>query len=166
MAKSRRNGIALLCGSVAVVLVLLLAAGCWVLFSNTRSYELRLPDFEDLKGVTLAQKGGDETQLVDAYAEDVLLILKGNGRTTRVESIQDAPVNVADWIKVDFCFTGGGTSTLFVYHNPESQNGEYFIEQPYNGIYAISGDEYNSIMKYVKGEGQNEGNAVECQLKN
>ena len=26
----------------------------------------------------------------------------------------------------------------------------YYIEQPYNGIYQISGDEYNSIEKLVR----------------
>lgn len=29
------------------------------------------------------------------------------------------------------------------------KNGKYFIEQPYNGIYRISPDEYNSIGKYI-----------------
>ena len=34
---------------------------------------------------------------------------------------------------------------FFVY----KKNGKYFIEQPYNGIYRISPDEYNSIGKYI-----------------
>ena len=110
---------------------------------------LHLPDFADLKSVTLTQRGGEEAELVDADGEDVLFILQGNGRTTRTESVQDAPVNVDGWIKVDMNFWKGGAATLFVYQRSSARDGEYFIEQPYNGIYEISGDEYNAIEKYA-----------------
>ncbi|RKJ38914.1 hypothetical protein D7X94_14320 [Acutalibacter sp. 1XD8-33] len=137
--------IVLSCCCVGAVL-LLAAVHFWL--SGMRSYELHLPDFGDLKGVALTQKGGEEIHLMDAYGEDVLFILKGQGRSTRTESVQDAPVNVEDWIKIDLRFHKAGTSTLFVYQKP-SREGEYFIEQPYNGIYEISGDEYNSIKQYA-----------------
>lgn len=137
----------LLCGVVVLACLAVLVAGLLRFFS--RSYQLHLPDYNNLKGVTLTHNGGEEVELQGAYAEDVLFILTGNGRTTNEESIEDAPVNVDDWIKVDFHFTGGGTSTLFVYHHSRT-DGEYFIEQPYNGIYQISGDEYNSIEKYTR----------------
>ncbi len=117
-------------------------------FFSLRSYDLRLPNMDQLREVTLTQNGGRPVALADAYAEDVLFILKGNGRTTKTESVQDAPVNVEDWIRVDMRFQKGGTSTLFVYQRP-GRDGEYFIEQPYNGIYEISGDEYNSIWRYA-----------------
>ena len=39
-----------------------------------------------------------------------------------------------------------GVSTISVY----KKNNSYYIEQPYNGIYQISGDEYNSIEKLVR----------------
>ncbi len=148
MTKKRGFALALCC----VGAVLVLTVGFWALYSSMRSYELHLPDFADLKSITLTQPGGEEVELVDARAEDVLFLLKGNGRTTNTESIQDAPVNVENWIKVDMNFWESGTSTLFVCHRPESRNGEYFIEQPYNGIYEISGEEYNSIQKYAEQE--------------
>ena len=118
------------------------------------TYELTLPGYDDIDSATLARRDGTKAELTTAYAQDVLFVLKGNERSTRTESIQDAPVNAEDWIQVDFHHTGGGTSTLFVYQRPEARNGEYFIEQPYNGIYQISGDEYNSIEKYVGREAE------------
>lgn len=66
-------------------------------------------------------------------------------RTTTNESIQDSPINVENEIKIDFEYEENKTSTVFVY----KKNGKYFIEQPYNGIYRISPDEYNSIEKYI-----------------
>ena len=55
-------------------------------------------------------------------------------------------MNIDDEIKVDFHFIEAGVSTIFVY----KKNNSYYIEQPYNGIYQISGDEYNSIEKLVR----------------
>lgn len=135
-------------GGTCLILVLLLAALRFFL-PGGRAYTLNLPDYGDLRGVTLTPEDGEAVELADAYGEDVLFVLKGNGRTTRNESIQDAPVNVDNWIQVDFAHKGGGTSTLFVYQKSDARDGEFFIEQPYNGIYEISGDEYQTIEKYA-----------------
>ena len=78
--------------------------------------------------------------------KDILYVLNGTKRVTKNESIQDAPVNIDGEIKVDFHFIEAGVSTIFVY----KKNNSYYIEQPYNGIYQISGDEYNSIEKLVR----------------
>lgn len=137
-----------LCGALGV-----LGIGLTVMlvFSirSSRTYELRLPKMNELKSVVLTCKGANGKKLVDAYAEDVLFILTGSGRSTHTESIQDTPVNVEDWIQVDCRSQDGETSTLFVYARPEAYSGEFFIEQPYNGIYEISGNEYHSIEKYA-----------------
>ncbi|WP_322202215.1 DUF5301 domain-containing protein [Acutalibacter intestini] len=145
-AKKRSLVIVLCCVGTGLLLV---AAWVFFHFVSFRSYELILPDYNDLKGVALTYKG-KEVEQKGAFAEDVLFILKGNNRSTKFESVQDAPVNVEEeaLIKVDFLHTGGGVSTVFVYHQPR-RDGEFFIEQPYNGIYEISGDEYNSILRYA-----------------
>lgn len=141
--------------ATVMIAVLVLSTASYILpaLFGWETYELTLPGYDDIDSATLTRRDGTEAELTTALAQDVLFVLKGNERTTRTESVQDAPVNVEDWIQVDFHHTGGGTSTLFVYQRPEAQKGEYFIEQPYNGIYGISGDEYNSIEKYVRQEG-------------
>lgn len=50
---------------------------------------------------------------------------------TSKQSVQDFP-QAESYIKIDFQFETG-TSTIFAYE----ENGEYFIEQPYQGIYKI-----------------------------
>ena len=83
MTKKQKKWVVILsCGS-AVAVLLLAAVHFWL--SGMRSYTLHLPDFADLKSVTLTQRGGEEVELVDADGEDVLFILQGNGRTTRTE---------------------------------------------------------------------------------
>lgn len=50
-----------------------------------------------------------------------------------------------DPIKLEFYFENTGTSVIYMYIKDD----RYYIEQPYNGIYQITYDEYNSIAKYV-----------------
>ena len=144
--KERKLVLGLSGGGFALVLI---CAVLHFVLDIGRVYELRLPDFSQLKAVKLTPKDGGEIELEDAYAEDVLFLLRGSGRTTKTESIQDAPVNVDDWIKVDMEFYGGGASTVFVYGRPGSRNGEFFIEQPYNGVYMVSQKEYQLIERYL-----------------
>lgn len=137
----------LLCGALALTgLTVLLASFAGFFSIHSRAYHLNLPSPDALSALTLVQQDGEERVLLDGDAEDMLQTLTGNGRTTRTESIQDAPVNVDGWIKVDFNFRSGGASTLFVYQKA----GKCYLEQPYNGVYRISGDEYNSIEKFMR----------------
>ena len=92
---------------------------------------------------------------------DVRNVLYGVKRITETESIQDSPVNVDNEIKVNFYFDEENCSTLFVY----KKNFKYYIEQPYNGIYRISADEYNAIEKYI-GNANEKGNSTSSYIPN
>lgn len=113
---------------------------------NKLNYTLNLPSSEELSGIALEQNAiGMETKDSEII-KDIVNVINGVKRTTNKESIQDSPVNVDNEIRVDFNFKEEGTSTVWVYE----KNNKYYIEQPYNGIYRISPDEYNSIEKYIK----------------
>lgn len=115
---------------------------------NLRSYELTLPEQEKLVRITI-ESGEKQTEITDeGEIEEVIYVLSGGGkgRTTNDESINDAPVNADVLIMVNFYFKEQGASTLFVYQ----RGGRYYIEQPYDGVYRISNDEYNAIEKYVR----------------
>ena len=128
-----------------IVLVVLVI---WVFyhFRDRRTYTLNLPQLEKLESISLNQNEKDISINGREEMKDILYVLNGTKRVTKNESIQDAPVNIDDEIKVDFHFIEAGVSTIFVY----KKNNSYYIEQPYNGIYQISGDEYNSIEKLVR----------------
>lgn len=133
-----------------MLIVVLLAVGIAAMIvtgMHKGSYELKLPEQENLAGITIEKEGKQEEITDGEEIKNIIYILYGSdkGRNTKEESISDAPVNVNDSIKVDFNFAEKGTSTLFVY----KKGGQYYIEQPYNGIYRISGDEYDSIEKYI-----------------
>ena len=133
---------------IVIFIILLLVMAIWIFYhfmNNSRTYVLNLPQLEKLESISLEKDTTVKTISENEEIEDILNVLKGNGRTTKSESIQDSPVNTSSKIRVNFHFKESGTSTVFVYE----KNDKYYIEQPYNGIYRISMDEYNSIEKYV-----------------
>lgn len=129
----------LLCGILTFTLT-----GCF----NKRNYELTIPKEEDLKSISF-EKNDKKTEISSSEdIKDIIDLLNGSdkGRTTNEESIQDYPVNAEDVIKIEFNFKEKGNTILFIY----KKNGKMFVESPYNGIYKIKEDEYNSIEKYIK----------------
>ena len=80
--------------------------------------------------------------------EDIIYVLDGDGRTTQKESINDYPVGIKEPIKVELKSDNKKDSIAVIYIYED--NSLYYLEQPYNGIYQMSGDEYNGIVKYLR----------------
>lgn len=134
-----------------VVLGIILLVGIIVgifLNSNKRNYELNLPQQEKLSSIVIKSNTNSAEVTDNEEIKDIIYVLSksGNGRTTKEESIQDYPVNSDNIVQVNFVFNESGESTLFVY----MKNGNYYLEQLYNGIYRINGDAYNSIEKFIR----------------
>lgn len=132
--------------TAAVVLMLFGIIAVFIFRLNRRGYELHLPAQEKLAGISVEGENG-QADITDGEAmKDLIYVLSGSGsRNTKEESISDAPVNAEGLLRVDFHFAEEGNSTLFVF----KRGGQYYIEQPYNGIYKISGDEYNAVEDYI-----------------
>ena len=112
---------------------------------NKRTYSLELPIVEEISNITL-EKNAKNIEVNDSQEiKNIIDILGGIKRITKKESIQDMPVNVENEIKINFNIINNVTETIFVY----KKKNKYYIEQPYNGIYEISENEYNSIEKYI-----------------
>ena len=129
-----------------IILLMLMILGIFYYFMNSRTYNLKLPQLEKLESISLEQDTNKKVINDNEKMKDIINILNETKRTSKEESIQDSPVNTTNKIKIDFYFKETGASTLFVYE----RNNKYYIEQPYNGIYIISINEYNSIEKYIK----------------
>lgn len=139
----KRNVIVI--GLIIIVLIGIIV-GVLYHFRDRRTYVLTLPQLEKLNSISLKQNVNEN--VISNYEEmkEILEVINGTKRITQEESIQDAPVNIDNEIKVNFNFIESGASTIFVY----KKNNSYYIEQPYNGVYRISGDEYNLVEKYIR----------------
>ena len=105
------------------------------------SYTLNLPLDDSVYSINMEQD--DKIVLIDEQEKikDIMFIISKVKGTTTSKSVQDSPVNAEKVIKINIEYSESNILTLFVYKN--------FIEQPYNGIYRISFDEYYSIEKYI-----------------
>lgn len=131
---------------LGIIVLVVLVIGVFYHFRDRRTYTLNLPQLEKLESISLNQNEKDIIINDKEEMKDILYVLKCSKRVTKNESVQDAPININNQIKVDFKFIETGVSTIFVY----KKNNSYYIEQPYNGIYQISGNEYNFIEKLVR----------------
>ena len=146
--KERRTRFRVL--GMASLLVLAALAAALVLWQleGRRTYMLHLPDPADIAELVVRQ-GENEARISgpDEISAITGLLLAG-GRTTTQESIQDMPVNVEHCMQISCLFAGGGASTLFVYE----KRGGYWLEQPYQGIYALTQEEFEALSA-LPGEG-------------
>ncbi len=127
--------------SIIVILTVIFTALIAISVSGCSIYKLNLPKLENIKSISIEQNANELVIDSGDEMENLLSLLNGNGRTTKTASVQDAPVNADKVLKVNFNFVETGVSTLFVYQ----KNGKYYIEQPYNGIFQISADDYIGI---------------------
>lgn len=128
---------------MTIILFIFILIGIIHHFNDRRTYIMNLPQLEDLKSIILRQ---NNEQKVYHDKETIKKIFNsiGEDRVTKKESIQDYPVSASNVIEVDLYFNEAEKTTIFVYNR-----GQYYMEQPYNGIYKISTDEYNEIAKYI-----------------
>lgn len=134
---------------IVIVLFLCIGGVLGILYFNKikkTSYTLNLPSDDSVYNINMEQN--DKIVKIDEQEKikDIMFIINEVKRTTINKSVQDSPVNVENVIKINIEYGESNNSTVFIY----KRKNKYFIEQPYNGIYRISPDEYNSIERYVK----------------
>ena len=132
-----------------IVLLVCVSTILGVLYFNKvykSSYVLNIPSKDNVYNISLEQNGKRTQVNEQDKINDIINIVGEVKRTTTNESVQDSPINVENEIKIDFEYDKNKTSTVFIY----KKKGKYFIEQPYNGIYRISLDDYSSIEKYIR----------------
>ena len=111
-------------------------------------YTFNISKTDGLKSILLS-KGTVQKKITDLQEiEDIIYVLDGDGRTTKKESINDYPVGIKEPIKVELKSDNKKDSIAVIYIYED--NSLYYLEQPYNGIYQMSGDEYNGIVKYLR----------------
>ena len=95
---------------LGIIVLVVLVIGVFYHFRDRRTYTLNLPQLEKLESISLNEKDiiiNDTEEM-----KDILYVLNGTKRVTKNESVQDAPINIDDEIKVDFHFIEAEVSTI------------------------------------------------------
>lgn len=136
--------------TVIVALVLVFGGGFYFAKKITTPqnlYTLNISKADGLQSISLSKEKLQKEITDIQEIEDIIYVLDG-GRATKKESTNDYPIDIEQPIKVELksSIKKDSISVIYIYED----NAQYYLEQPYNGIYQISGDEYNSISKYLQ----------------
>lgn len=129
---------------ISFFVVLLGCVLMYIFFMQRNGYTLTFPKVDGLESISL-EMGSVTKEITDEKTmKEFVLKLIGDGRSTKQESVNDSP-GVKKYTKVELNFKEEGSSVVYFYE----EKGEYYLEQPYNGVYKISQDEYKSLEKYL-----------------
>lgn len=132
----------LIIGVIAV-----LGAIIFLIDYNNVEYTINLFKLEEIASITIdtlsqydnKKEFKDEETIKEIY--DVLADKK-----TNIDSINNVPVNPDILYLVKFKNNTENSKSAYIY----KKDNQYYIEQPYNGIYQITEKEYAIIEKFIK----------------
>ncbi|MDD3303814.1 MAG: DUF5301 domain-containing protein [Clostridia bacterium] len=131
----------------AILIVLMSLLFLYITANNKTTYTLNIPVISDTSNVIISSDNRKVEFNKQVDIKEIINVLASHNRTTKIESIQDFPINATKVITITISHKVGGKSTLYVYE----KNSKFYIEQPYNGIYELSADEYNFVNNVLNG---------------
>ena len=124
--------------AVFYIFLLLLIGGIFYItfmFQTSTTYTLNIPADDEIAYINIDTFVTHDKQAISTIAKVF------RGKVTKIESIQDAPTGTTE------CFTISiGGETFYMY----KRKGRYYAEQPYNGIYRLSADDYMLVKGFMK----------------
>ena len=117
--------------------LLILVVFAWMLVGcsqNRKTSPINLPPIDQIESITITGFDGTQASYADnALIERIVSIITQCVPTAK-QSVQDCP-QVDKYGRMDIS-NNGGITTIFYY----KENGRYYIEQPYQGIYETETD--------------------------
>ena len=115
--------------------------------NKNKKYVINLFELKEISSITidtLAQYDNKKEFKDKESIEEIYEVFAD--KKTNVESVNDIPVNPDILYFVKFKNESGNYKSAYIY----KKGNQYYIEQPYNGIYQITEDEYTKIEEAVK----------------
>ena len=129
---------------IAIIMVVVLAI--FIVFQiNQETYEITIPSLDEVTLVSIDSLSQyDNVTEFDDKEEIAKIYHIFRNQTTTQESINDNPVNPDILFLVTFK-KNDETTKVYIY----KKNNQYYIEQPYNGIYTIAKRDFETIQNLV-----------------
>lgn len=115
--------------------------------NKNKEYVINLFELKEISSITidtLAQYDNKKEFKDKESIEEIYEVFAD--KKTNVESVNDIPVNPDILYFVKLKNESGNYKSAYIY----KKGNQYYIEQPYNGIYQITEDEYTKIEEAVK----------------
>ena len=129
---------------IAIIMVVVLAIFIAVQI-NQETYEITIPSLDEITLVSIDSLSQyDNVTEFDDKEEIAKIYHIFRNQITTQESINDNPVNPDILFLVTFK-KNDETTEVYIY----KKNNQYYIEQPYNGIYTIAKRDFETIQNLV-----------------
>ncbi|HIQ65232.1 MAG TPA: DUF5301 domain-containing protein [Candidatus Faecenecus gallistercoris] len=129
---------------IAIIMVVVLAIFIAVQI-NQETYKITIPSLDEITLVSIDSLSQyDNVTEFDDKEEIAKIYHIFRNQTTTQESINDNPVNPDILFLVTFK-KNDETTKVYIY----KKNNQYYIEQPYNGIYTIAKRDFETIQNLV-----------------
>ena len=115
--------------------------------NKNKEYAINLFELEEISSITidtLAQYDNEKEFKDEETIEELYEVFAD--KKTSIESVNDIPVNPDILYFVKLKNNSGNYKSAYIY----KKDNQYYIEQPYNGIYQVTEDEYTKIEKIIK----------------
>ena len=128
-----------------VILVLIAFVIIYIAFtSNKVNYELHLPEFDKVVSITVEKNAKGTLISQTSKINNIIDIVKNIKKTNKGNS--EDITKIENSIKVSFNYEESVATLLYVY----TKNNKYYLEQPNNGLYEISKENYELINSYIE----------------
>ncbi|KXU14669.1 hypothetical protein SORDD17_01341 [Streptococcus oralis] len=127
-----------------IITVIVCSISFLVLSACVSNKKLILPEPETISGIYLQKSISGDVKIMNKKDDISKLIkeLQKQSKSTTLESVNDQPINVKDYIIIKFLHQNEESdSVAYLYTMKEKQ----YIEQPYAGIWEVNPDIANRI---------------------
>lgn len=133
---------------IAGVVLILVMGGYFIYrYTNRVVYNVGIKE-SDIKSIMISYKSKKINFDTADQIKSIFDEINGVESSLETESVNDSPTNADEYITIRINDTTG-TKVIYVYE----KDNNYYLEQPYNGIYQIDGNIYQSIYRYIESDG-------------
>ncbi|MDO5393608.1 MAG: DUF5301 domain-containing protein [Mycoplasmatota bacterium] len=131
---------------VAVVVVLAIGGIVWYKLATRQVYVPDIPNSHNLSSISYELPTGIVTVAETEKMDKILNGLSELNLKTQSVSVQDAPTEVENLVSIRLNYKEDAVGSFYLYSKKE----KYYIEEPYNGIYKISEDDYDFVVSLIE----------------
>lgn len=131
---------------VAVVVVLAIGGIVWYKLATRQVYVPDIPNSHNLSSISYELPTGIVTVAETEKMDKILNGLSELNLKTQSVSVQDAPTEVENLVSIRLNYKEDAVGSFYLY----SKKKKYYIEEPYNGIYKISEDDYDFVVSLIE----------------
>ena len=132
---------------IFLFVILVFGVLVWYKLENRDVYILDIPNSHNLSSISYELESGIVTVMTEEEMDKVLNGIYDLNLSTQSVSVQDYPTEAEHLVAIRFYYKEeDSVGNFYIYKRKD----KYYLEEPYNGVYKISEEDYNYIIDLIK----------------